>query len=97
MKFVTIRDFRNKTAAIRKALSAEHEIVLTANGRPIAVLADVDEDTFEDKLAALRRTRAYAVLDRTHARAKETGADKLTMEEIESEIAKTRRERRTAR
>lgn len=97
MKFVTIRDFRNKTAAIRKALSAEHEIILTANGRPIAVLADVDEDTFEEKLAALRRSRACAVLDRAHARARETGVNKLTMEEIDAEIAKARRERRVAR
>ncbi|MGD1000001.1 MAG: type II toxin-antitoxin system prevent-host-death family antitoxin [Candidatus Brocadiia bacterium] len=97
MKFVTIRDFRNKTAAIRKALSAEHEIVLTANGRPIAVLADVDEDTFEEKLAALRRARAYSLLDRARARARETGADKLSMEEIDAEIAKTRRERRSGR
>jgi antitoxin (DNA-binding transcriptional repressor) of toxin-antitoxin stability system len=97
MKFVTIRDFRNKTAAIRKALSAEHEIVLTANGRPIALLADVDEDTFEEKLAALRRTRAYSVLDRIQARAKETGANKLTMGEIDAEIAKARRERRAGR
>ena len=97
MKFVSIRDFRNKTSAIRKALSAEHEIVLTANGRPFAVLADVDEDTFEDKLAALRRTRAYAVLDRIHARAEETGASKLTLAEIDAEIAKARRERRAAR
>jgi antitoxin (DNA-binding transcriptional repressor) of toxin-antitoxin stability system len=97
MKFVTIRDFRNKTAAIRKALSAEHEIVLTANGRPIALLADVDEDTFEEKLAALRRTRAYAVLDRIQARAKEMGANKLTTGEIDAEIAKARRERRAGR
>jgi len=93
MKFVTIRDFRNKTAAIRKALSSEHEIVLTSNGRPFAIMADVDEDSFEEKLAALRRTRAYAVLDRIRTRAKATGVDGLTMEEIDAEIAKARRER----
>jgi len=93
MKFVTIRDFRNKTAAIRKALSSEHEIVLTSNGRPFAIMADVDEDSFEQKLAALRRTRAYAVLDRIRTRAKATGVDGLTMEEIDAEIAKARRER----
>ena len=84
MKFVTIRDFRNKTAAIRKYLSSEHEIVLTSNGRPFAIVADVDEDSFEEKLAALRRTRAYAVLDRIRTRAKATGVDKLSMEEIDA-------------
>ena len=95
MKFVSIRDFRNQTAAIRKALSTEHEIVLTASGRPVALLTDVDEDTFEEKLAALRRTRADALLNRIRTRAKETGVHRLTMEEIDAEIAKARRERRT--
>jgi len=94
MKFVSIRDFRNKTAAIRTDLETEHEIVLTANGQPFAILADVDEDSFEEKLTALRRTRARALLDRIRARAKETGADRLTMAEINAEIARARRERR---
>ena len=94
MKFVTIRDFRNRAAAIRKDLRTEHEIVLTSNGRPFAILADVDEDTFEEKLAALRRARANAALDRIQARAKATGAHRLTMPEIEAEIAEVRREAR---
>ena len=94
MKFVTVRDFRNKTAAIRKELSSEHEIVLTSNGRPFAIVTDVDEESFEKKLAALRRARAYAVLDRVRTRAKAAGVDKLTMEEIDAEVAKVRRERK---
>ena len=97
MKFVSIRDFRNQTAAIRKALSTEHEIVLTASGRPVALLADVDEESFEEKLAALRRTRDYALLDRVRARARETGVDQLTLEQIDAEIAKARRERRAGK
>jgi prevent-host-death family protein len=97
MKFVTMRDFRNKTAAIRKSLRAEHEIVVTSNGRPFAILADVDEDNFEEKLAALRRTRAHALLDRIHAKAKARGVDGLTMGEIDAEIAASRRERRAKR
>ena len=97
MKFVSLRDFRTRTAEIRKDLAAEHEIVLTANGRPIAVLADVDEDTFEQKIAALRRTRTQALFDRIRARAKQTGASRLTMAEIDAEIAKSRRERRAGK
>ena len=94
MKFVTIRDFRNQTAAIRKSLRDEHEIVVTSNGRPFAILAEVDEDSFEDRLAALRRARARALLDRIRAKAKARGVDKLTMEEIDAEIAQARREAR---
>jgi len=94
MKFVSIREFRNKTAAIRKALAEEQEIVLTANGKPFALLADVDEDSLEPSITALRRDRAHRLLRQIRARAKETGASKLTMEQINAEIAKARRERR---
>jgi len=97
MKFVSIQDLRNKTAAIREALETEHEIVLTRNGKPFAILAEADEDTFEEKLAVLRRARARALLDRIRARAKERGLDKLTMEEIDAEIAQARRERQSGR
>ena len=97
MKFVTIRDFRNKTAAIRKSLETEHEMVLTASGRPFAILAKADEETFEEKLKALRGTRARILFDRIGARAKALGKDKMTMEEIDAEIARARAERRRER
>lgn len=42
MKFVSVRDFRNRTAAIRKALETEEVMVPTANGKPFAILAGVD-------------------------------------------------------
>ena len=95
MKFVSVRDFRNRAAAVRKRLAREHEIVLTANGKPVAVIADVNEDTFEGKIAALRGARANAALDRIHAHARKSGADRLTMEEIDAEIARARSERRS--
>jgi prevent-host-death family protein len=94
MKFVSIREFRNNTAAIRKALAEEHEIVLTANGKPVALVAEVDEDSFEERLQQLRRSRDLALLRRIRAHARETGASKLTMAQINEEIAKARRERR---
>ena len=97
MKFVTIRDFRNKTAEIRRTLETEHEMVLTANGRPFAILANADEDSFEEKLKALRSTRARILLDRIGARAKALGKDKMTMEEIDAEIARARAERRSGK
>jgi prevent-host-death family protein len=94
MKFVTMRDFRNKTAAIRETLRDEHEIVVTSNGRPFAILADVDEENFEEKLAALRRARARALVKRIRDKAKARGVDGMTMAEIDEEIAAARRERR---
>ena len=91
MKFVSIREFRNNTAAIRKSLAEEHEIVLTANGKPVALLADVDENSFEDRLKDLRRSRDLALLHRIQAKSKAKGLDKMTMEQIDAVIAKARR------
>ena len=94
MKFVSLRDFRTRTAAIRRALKQQHEIVLTANGRPTALLVDASEDDLEDSLKALRWIRFRRALDQIQRSAKEKGLDKLSMQEIDAIIAKTRRERR---
>jgi len=94
MKFVTIRDLRSKTAAIRKDLEHEREIVLTANGRPFAVMTPVESDTVEDEIRAIRRARAKAAVERVRTAAKARGLDDLTMNEIDTLIAEARRARR---
>jgi len=91
MKFATIREFRSKTAAMRRDLEREHEIILTANGKPIAIVSKVDADSVEEELTALRRARARVALDRIGADAKARGLDKMTMAEIDAVIAKVRR------
>ena len=97
MKFVTIRDLRSKTAAIRKDLEQEREIVLTANGRPFAVMTPVGSDTVEDEIRAIRRARAKAAVERIRAQAKARGLDELTVKEIDTLIAEARRARRGAK
>lgn len=97
MKFVTIREFRNNTAQIRRELQTEREIILTANGRPFAMLTPVDPDTVEEEVVALRRARARLLFDRVGARAKAAGMDNLTMREIDAIIARARTERRDAK
>jgi antitoxin (DNA-binding transcriptional repressor) of toxin-antitoxin stability system len=97
MKFVTIREFRNKTAEVRKDLDAEREIVLTSNGRPFALLSRLDPDTVEDEIIAVRRARARVAIERMRAKAKAVGLDKMSMKEIDAVIADVRRKRRASR
>ncbi len=97
MKFVTIREFRNNTAAIRRELQTEREIILTANGRPFAMMTRVSPDTVEEEVVALRRARARILFDQVAAQAKAAGMDKWTMKEIDALIAKARAERRAAK
>ena len=39
MRFITIRDLRSKSAQIQRELPKEKEMVLTSNGKPIAILS----------------------------------------------------------
>ena len=71
--------------------------ILTANGKPFAILAGVDEDSFEDRLAALRRGRAGSALGRIRAKARADGLNGMSMAQIDAVIAKARRARRAAR
>ena len=94
MKFITIRDLRSNTAKLRKDLQTDRELVVTANGRPFAVMTRVDADAVEEEILAIRRARAHAALSRTRARAKSDGLDRMTMEQINALVAKARRQRR---
>jgi prevent-host-death family protein len=96
MEFVTIRDLRLKPAEVWDKLRQQHEIILTSNGRPVAVIAGVGENDVEETLAALRRARAQAAISRLRRAAAERGTNKLSAAEIETEIAQVRRERRPA-
>jgi antitoxin (DNA-binding transcriptional repressor) of toxin-antitoxin stability system len=97
MRFITVRDLRNNIARLRRDLAKEREIVVTANGRPFAVMTRVEPETVEEEILAIRRARAVAALGRTRVHSKATGLDKLTMDEIDNVIAEARHMRRTPR
>jgi len=42
MKFVTVRDLRLKAAKVWKQLQKEKEMVITSNGKPIALLMKLE-------------------------------------------------------
>ena len=96
MEFVTIRDLRLKPAEVWDKLRRQRELILTSNGRPVAVIAGVREDDVEETVTALRRARAQAAVSRLRRAAGESGMDRLPAAEIEAEIAQARRERRAA-
>jgi antitoxin (DNA-binding transcriptional repressor) of toxin-antitoxin stability system len=94
MKFISIRDLRNDTAGLRRDLQADREIVVTANGRPIAIMTRVDPDTVEEEILAIRRARVRSALSRMRDRARSEGLDRLTMDQIDDIVSRARRDRR---
>lgn len=95
MEFVTIRDLRLKPGEVWDKLRQQRDLILTSNGRPVAVIVGVGEDDVEETMAALRRARAQAAVSRLRRAAAEQGINKLSAAEIESEIAQARQARRS--
>ena len=93
MDFVSVRQLRTESAAVWEALAAAKALVITSNGKPIAVLSATTGATLEASLAALRQARAQLAVAAMQRRAKETGAEKLTLEDINAEIEAARRQR----
>ena len=97
MKFVTIRELRAKTATIRKELDEEGEIVLTANGRPFAIMVRIEPEAVEEELQAIRRARARVAVEQIRSRARARQLDRLGIDEVHAIVAEARRQRRRSR
>ena len=93
MKFLSVRDLRGKSAQIWKELSAEKEMIVTINGRPIAILASITEANLEESLSAFRQSRAIQAVVSLQRRSLEQGTDKISANEIDAEIKAVRKKR----
>ncbi len=95
MKFLSVRDLRGRSAEVWKELPEEREMVITSNGRPIAILAAISESNLEESLAAFRQARAVEAVASLQRKSADKGTDKITMDEIDEEIKAVRKKRAT--
>jgi prevent-host-death family protein len=93
MKFLSVRDLRGKSAQIWKELPDEREMIITSNGRPIAILASISESNLEESLAAFRQARAVEAVASLQRRSIEQGTDMISINEINAEIKAVRKKR----
>jgi prevent-host-death family protein len=94
MRFITVRDLRTTPAQVWKALPEEQEIVITNNGKPIALLTPLTDTDLEDTLASVRRARAINAVRKMQAVAGAQGLSGMTMEDIDQEIQASRKARK---
>jgi antitoxin (DNA-binding transcriptional repressor) of toxin-antitoxin stability system len=94
MKFITVRDRRTTPAQVWKQLPGEQEIVITSNGKPIALLTPLSDAEMEDTVSAIRRARAIAALEKVRSAAIKTGLSKMTMDQINDDIRAYRKSTR---
>jgi len=93
MKFVSVRDFRIRPGDIWKQLKIDKDIIITSNGKPVAILNPIDAENLESSILVMRRARALLALEKIQKESALKGIDKLSEEEIEEEIKSSRSER----
>jgi len=91
MRFLTVRDLRNKSALVWKELPEEQEMVITNNGRPIAILSSINETNLETSLNSIRRSRLVEAVSSIQQQSIKRGKDKLTIDDINQEIKEARK------
>jgi len=94
MDFVSVRDLKIKTGDVWKKLDQEKELVITSNGKPIALMSGITGQTLESTLMAVRRARGEGAIRALRQRSQATGLARMEAQEIETEIKKTRQHSR---
>ena len=95
MKFLSTRDLRNRPGYVRD-LSQRDDLVLTANGKPVAILVGVGDDGFEETARAIRRAKAQLAVSRMRRQAAKRGLDRLSAAAIDADIRAVRSRRKSA-
>lgn len=94
MRFISVRELRGQSAAVWRTLADEKDLVVTSNGKPIAVLSETSEEQLEESLRVVRRARAQAAVAAIQQASRDRGTDRLSLDDINVEIAAVRGSRR---
>jgi antitoxin (DNA-binding transcriptional repressor) of toxin-antitoxin stability system len=93
MKFLSVRDLKTKSSQVWKDLPDQKEMIVTSNGRPIALLSSINENNLEQVLTAFRHARATNAAASIQYESAQKGTDKISMDEIDAEIGDVRSKR----
>lgn len=94
MDFVSTKELRAESGKIWAKLEAGEDIVITRNGKPFALMVHTEPARLEDDLRAIRAERFADSVRKIQRHSVEQRLDKMTLEEIDAEIALMRKERK---
>lgn len=94
MDFVTTKELRAESGKIWAKLEAGEDIVIMRNGKPFALMVHTESARLEDDLRAIRAERFAENVRKIQQGSVEQGLDKMTLDEIDAEIALARKERK---
>lgn len=88
MKFCTTEEFGTLSPTLLSELAAGEEVVVTKNGRPVALMSGVEDGRLEEALRAVRRAKAVRSFQTLRQQAARQGFFSPT--EIDEEISAVR-------
>ena len=92
MDFISIREFRTQPGKIWEKLARAHQVVVTRNGKPCAILTETSPTDLDTDLQNLRRARFGRTVVGIRAEAQKEGLDKLSLNQINEIIRDAREE-----
>ncbi|HXW89707.1 MAG TPA: type II toxin-antitoxin system prevent-host-death family antitoxin [Terriglobales bacterium] len=92
---MSTRELRNRPGYVRNLVQKD-DLVLTANGKPIAILLGIAEDELEETARIIRQAKAQLALSRLRKHAARRGADRMPASAIDAEIRAVRSRRKPA-
>lgn len=93
MKLITVTELRGRSGQVWNTLARERDMILPSNGKPIAILTAVSEETLEESLALVRRARAVTAVEQLQRQSVRAGTDTLSPAKIATEIRVSRKAR----
>jgi prevent-host-death family protein len=89
--YATVKELRTSTAEILGRLQGKKDrVVITKRGHPVALLLPVSEDEVDVLPDMIERVKLQLAVREIRTQAKARGLDRLSVEEIDALIRKTR-------
>ena len=92
MNFYTVRDLRTHPREIWEKLSEVHEVIITNNGKPSALMIEIDDENLEEVLSSVRQSITMRAVNKLRLASIRSGKSELIIKEIDDEISKVRKE-----
>lgn len=94
MEFVPYRVLRNQPSELRRKLEEKGELVVTVDGKPLAVMFQVPNGSLEDLVLLLSQVRAQLAVAAIRKQARKRGLGNMTVEQADVLVQEARAARR---
>ncbi len=94
MKMIATREFAANSGKVMKEIDENGFVVITKDGKPRSILISTTEDTLLPDVRSIINLKFKQSLLKAQMNSIKNGTSNISMEEIDAEIARTRKARK---